>query len=55
MKIIYLLRELGADISYHDPYVDELPEFELRSADLDAALADTDVAVISTAHPEIDY
>ena len=31
LKIIRRLRELGADISYHDPHVPELPELSLRS------------------------
>ena len=39
LKIIRLLRELGAEVSYHDPHVAELPEFGSRSADLDEALA----------------
>ena len=39
LKIIRLLRDLGADIAYHDPHVPELSEFGLKSVDLDAELA----------------
>jgi UDP-N-acetyl-D-glucosamine dehydrogenase len=55
LEIVGMLRELGAEISYHDPYVQELAEFDLRSVDLDEALASTDLAAIVTAHPGIDY
>ena len=55
MKIIRSLRELGAEISYHDPHVPELPEFSLASAELDAELARADIVVIVTAHPQVDY
>ena len=55
LKIIRLARELGADISYHDPYVPELPELDLRSAPLDGELGGSDLACIVTAHPDVDY
>jgi UDP-N-acetyl-D-glucosamine dehydrogenase len=55
LKIARLLRELGAEVTYHDPHVAELPELSLRSGDLDAELAACDVACIVTAHPELDY
>jgi UDP-N-acetyl-D-glucosamine dehydrogenase len=55
LKIARLLRELGAEVTYHDPRVAELPELGLRSGDLDAELAACDVACIVTAHPELDY
>jgi UDP-N-acetyl-D-glucosamine dehydrogenase len=55
LKLIALLRGLGAEIAYHDPYVEELPEFGLRSADLDTALDDADVALIVTVHPGVDH
>ena len=54
LKILRLLRKLGAEVSYHDPHVPELPELELSSADLEAELRQTDVAAIVTAHPELD-
>jgi UDP-N-acetyl-D-glucosamine dehydrogenase len=55
LKIIRLLRELGADIAYHDPHVPELTEHGLASVDLDAELASADIVCIVTAHPEVDH
>jgi UDP-N-acetyl-D-glucosamine dehydrogenase len=55
LKIIRLLRERGADVAYHDPYVPELPEYDLRSTPLEAAVAAADLVVLVTAHPEIDH
>jgi UDP-N-acetyl-D-glucosamine dehydrogenase len=55
LKIIRLLRDLGADIAYHDPHVPELSEFGLKSVDLDAELPAVDIACIITAHPEVDH
>jgi UDP-N-acetyl-D-glucosamine dehydrogenase len=55
LKIIRLLRDLGADIAYHDPHVPELPELGLSSVDLDGELAGADIACIVTAHPEVDH
>jgi UDP-N-acetyl-D-glucosamine dehydrogenase len=55
LKIIRLLRDLGAEVSYHDPHVAELPDLELSSADLDESLASADLVCIVTAHPTIDY
>jgi UDP-N-acetyl-D-glucosamine dehydrogenase len=54
LKIIKLLIEQGAEIVYHDGYVPELSEFGLVSQPLDEALDGCDVAVIVTAHPEMD-
>jgi len=55
LTILRLLTALEADVSYHDPFVPDLPEFGLASVDLDQALAGTDLAAIVTAHPGIDY
>ena len=55
LKIIRLLRDLGADIAYHDPHVPELLEFGLKSVDLAAELPAADIACIITAHPEVDH
>jgi UDP-N-acetyl-D-glucosamine dehydrogenase len=55
LKIIRVLRGLGADIAYHDPHVPELPELDLRSAGFDEALDGADLALIVTAHPGVDY
>jgi len=54
LKIIELLRHHGAEVVYHDPHVRELPRFGLRTSDLDEALAGADLAVIVTAHPDLD-
>jgi UDP-N-acetyl-D-glucosamine dehydrogenase len=55
LKIIRLLRDLGAEVGYHDPHVPKLGELGLASIDLESELGDADVAAIVTAHPEIDY
>jgi UDP-N-acetyl-D-glucosamine dehydrogenase len=55
LKIIGLLRELGADVSYHDPHVPELLDHDLASAELGPSLSDADLVCIVTAHPEVDY
>jgi UDP-N-acetyl-D-glucosamine dehydrogenase len=54
LKIIELLGEGGGDVAYHDEYVAELPEYGLSSQPLDELLASCDVAVIVTAHPDLD-
>jgi len=54
LRIMRLLDENGAVLSYHDDYVAEVPELDRISESLDAVLADADVAVIVTAHPGID-
>lgn len=55
LVILRLLAALEADVSYHDPFVPELPELGLASVDLAEALATTDLAAIVTAHPGVDY
>jgi UDP-N-acetyl-D-glucosamine dehydrogenase len=55
LKIISLLKDLGAQVLYHDPHVPALAEFALTSTPLEDALADTDLAVIVTAHPSVDH
>jgi UDP-N-acetyl-D-glucosamine dehydrogenase len=55
LKIITLLRELGAEVLYHDPHVASLPEFDLHSTPLEQALTDADLTLIVTAHPTIDH
>jgi UDP-N-acetyl-D-glucosamine dehydrogenase len=55
LKIISLLKGLGADVRYHDPHVPSLDEHDLRSLPLDQALADADLALIVTAHPGVDH
>jgi UDP-N-acetyl-D-glucosamine dehydrogenase len=53
LKLIELLQEADADVSYHDPFVPELPEHGLSSTPLDPSAADC--VVIVTAHSGIDY
>jgi UDP-N-acetyl-D-glucosamine dehydrogenase len=53
IKLIELLRALGADVVYHDDFVAEL--LGLRSLPLDEALDGAALALIVTAHPGIDY
>jgi UDP-N-acetyl-D-glucosamine dehydrogenase len=53
LKMIGLLQEAEADVSYHDPFVPELPEHGLASTPL--APEATDCLVIVTAHSGIDY
>jgi len=55
LRIIALLRDLGAEISYHDPFVPELPDQGLKSVDLDEGLAAADLLAIVTAHPGVDH
>jgi UDP-N-acetyl-D-glucosamine dehydrogenase len=56
LKILAGLREQGADVRYHDPFVPELAAHGLTSVpDLNRAVEDADLAVIVTAHPEIDH
>jgi UDP-N-acetyl-D-glucosamine dehydrogenase len=55
LKLIELLREEGAEISYHDPHVPDLPEHSLSSTSLDGAVDAPDCVAIVTAHSGIDY
>jgi UDP-N-acetyl-D-glucosamine dehydrogenase len=53
LKLIALLQAAGAEIAYHDPYVDELHEAGLKTVPLDPAAYDC--VVIVTAHSHVDY
>jgi UDP-N-acetyl-D-glucosamine dehydrogenase len=55
LKIVGLLRALGADLRYHDPHVPSLPDLGLSSLPLEDALRDADLALIVTAHPGVDH
>ncbi|MDX6604177.1 MAG: UDP-N-acetyl-D-glucosamine dehydrogenase [Solirubrobacterales bacterium] len=55
LKIIGRLQDLGGDVSYHDPFVAELPGHGLSSVELGEALTAADLVAIVTAHPGIDY
>jgi UDP-N-acetyl-D-glucosamine dehydrogenase len=52
LRILELLRKRGAEVAYHDPHVPELPQFGLRSVE---PAWPCDLAVIVTAHPEVDH
>jgi UDP-N-acetyl-D-glucosamine dehydrogenase len=54
LKIMGLLAGRGAQLVYHDPHVPELPDHGLTSTTLEDALAESDAAVIVTAHPDLD-
>ena len=56
LKIIKLLRELGADVDYHDPHVPELcpSSASPRSTSPTPSPAPTSAAIV-TAHPQLDY
>jgi UDP-N-acetyl-D-glucosamine dehydrogenase len=55
LKILQLLGELGAHVSYHDPHVPMLREAGIQSLPLHEALEGADLTIIVTAHPGIDY
>ena len=55
LKLIQLLRQEGADVSYHDPHVPDLPDHGLSSQALDGSLPNVDCVAIVTAHSGIDY
>jgi UDP-N-acetyl-D-glucosamine dehydrogenase len=55
LKLIELLRAEGADVSYHDPHIAELPDHGLSSQGLDGAVDAADCVAIVTAHSAIDY
>ncbi|MCO6450357.1 MAG: nucleotide sugar dehydrogenase [Caldilineales bacterium] len=58
LDIIQLLREKGADVHYHDPYVDHFLHNGFRlvgEIDLDEALSAADCVVIVTDHTVYDW
>ncbi len=55
LKLVELLRDEGAEVSYHDPHVAELPDHALASVDLDGSVGKADCVAIVTAHSGIDY
>jgi UDP-N-acetyl-D-glucosamine dehydrogenase len=55
LKILELLRRMGAELRYHDPHVPALPELGLESVAVQDALSDADLALVITAHPGVDY
>ena len=56
LKIIDLLKREGAVVSYHDPFVPELPKKGLESIGLSAdTLSGHDVTVVVTDHDGVDW
>jgi UDP-N-acetyl-D-glucosamine dehydrogenase len=55
LKIVSLLRDLGAEVLYHDPHVPSVPELGMTSTPLKEAVAGADLALIVTAHPGVDH
>ena len=55
LKIIKHLRELGADVSYHDPLIPSLEHEQLDSVELESVIDSVDAIAIVTAHGGIDY
>jgi UDP-N-acetyl-D-glucosamine dehydrogenase len=53
LKLIELLQAAGAEISYHDPHVPELPSFGLSSIPLEPKRFDC-IAIV-TNHAEVDH
>src|SRR5215831_5195461 len=53
IKLVRLLRNAGADVSYHDPHVPEVAELALSSVPLEPE--GYDCVVIVTAHSGLDY
>jgi UDP-N-acetyl-D-glucosamine dehydrogenase len=55
LRIMEVLIERGAQLSYHDEYVPSVPELGLESVPLDPATREADVVALVTAHPGLDY
>ncbi len=58
MDIIEMLKEKGAEVSYHDPFVDAISvnELNMDSVELDEArVENSDCVVITTDHSSFDY
>jgi UDP-N-acetyl-D-glucosamine dehydrogenase len=54
LRIMEILADRGAVLSYHDPFVPALPELGLQSSDLDA-VPSADAVILVTAHPQVDH
>ena len=61
IRIMEILIERGASVSYHDPYIPEIKGFRqtdltMKSIDLTGKLLSSqDAVIISTAHSKVDY
>jgi UDP-N-acetyl-D-glucosamine dehydrogenase len=54
LRILEVLGQRGAVLSYHDPFVPTLPELGLQSRPLDEVTS-ADAVVLVTAHPDVDH
>jgi UDP-N-acetyl-D-glucosamine dehydrogenase len=54
LKIIRLLRDQRADVSYHDDFVPALPDLGLASEPLERLVEGADCVAIVTAHPGLE-
>jgi UDP-N-acetyl-D-glucosamine dehydrogenase len=54
LRIIEVLAQRGARLTYHDPFVPALTDQGLKSTPLDDQLG-ADAIVLVTAHPDLDY
>ena len=61
IKIMDLLRNAGAEVSYHDPFIPNFPEmkkykFNLKSLELTKKnLKEQSLVLVATDHDQIDY
>ena len=55
VKLIELLRNAGAEVFYHDPFVPSFSEHGIDLASVPLEPAAYDAVVITTAHSQIDY
>jgi UDP-N-acetyl-D-glucosamine dehydrogenase len=55
LRIMEVLAERGAALSYHDDYVPQLPELGLTNERLDGVVEEADAVVLVTAHPGLNY
>jgi len=55
LRIMEILRDYGAELSYHDPHVPSLPDLGVETVALENAVAGADAVVLVTAHPGIDH
>ena len=55
VKVISLLKNAGADVSYHDPYVPQFEEHGLAMESVGYEPAAYDCVVVVTDHHSIDY
>ncbi len=55
LRIMEVLMDRGAELSYHDQFVPSLPDLGLESVPLEPTAGEADAVVLVTAHPGIDY